>query len=187
MTIKKVLLQIGKYILATIILFIALVTLGKNMAIVKIQAGHDWLAIALYLGIPLISLFPKSYLNGLASMFLLTVCINFIFPKFNVSYGSAMPFGLGGTVMTNDGGNESKSLSGTYSSDIGGAESKLIVAGDTWYGENRESTTGGLLGNSVGKMNGNRIIDEYGQEIGYINGGTVYVTIGGQRITLKKE
>lgn len=187
MTIKKVFLLIGKYVLATIILFIALGTLGKNMAIVKIQAGHDWLAIALYLGIPLISLFPKSYFNGLASMFLLTVCINFIFPKFNISYGSAMPFGLGGTEMKSSGKNENKSLSGTYSSDIGGAESKLIVVGDTWYGENRESTTGGLLGNSVGKMNGNRIIGEYGQEVGYINGGTAYVTIGDQRFTLKKE
>lgn len=187
MTIKKVFLQIGKYILATIILFIALATLGKDMAIVKIQAGHDWLAIALYLGLPLISLFPKSYINGLVSMFLLTVCVNFIFPKFNVSYGSAMPFGLGNTEMKSSVGNESKSLSGTYSGDIGGADSKLIVVGDTWYGENTESTTGGLLGNSVGKMDGNRIIDEYGQEIGYINGGTAYVTIGGQRITLKKE
>lgn len=187
MGIKKILLQIAKYIFATVILFVSLGTLGKDMAIVKIQAGYDWLAIALYLGIPLISLLPKSYINGVFSMFLLAICINFILPKFNVSYGSALPFGMGKSEVKNNGTNESNVLSGTYTGDIGGAESKLIVVGDSWYGENRESTTGGFLGNSVGKMNGNRIINEYGQEIGYINDGTAYVNMGGQRVTLKKE
>lgn len=101
--------------------------------------------------------------------------------------GTNLPFGLGGIEINKSDEYENESINGTYTADIGGAYSSLTVIGDTWYGENREASMGGFLGNSTGMMDGNRIINEYGQEIGYINGNSAFISMGGQRIVLKKE
>lgn len=76
---------------------------------------------------------------------------------------------------------------GTYSTDENGVQVKIVVSPNKWYGEVIEGTTGGLISNEGGDVSNNSLYDQYGNEIGEIQGEEIKMAIQGQRVRLKKD
>lgn len=76
---------------------------------------------------------------------------------------------------------------GTYSTDENGVQVKIVVNPNKWYGEVIEGTTGRLISNEGGDVSNNSLYDQYGNEIGEIQGGEIKMNIQGQRVRLKKD
>lgn len=81
----------------------------------------------------------------------------------------------------------SNSINGTYISESGGVESSLTIMGDTWFGTHTETSFGNLLSSGSGIVDGNKIFDQYGRELGYISNGAAHVNLGGFQVTLQKK
>ena len=86
-----------------------------------------------------------------------------------------------------EGINNSESINGTYTSVYDGIESSLNVMGDSWYGTHVDTNMGNIIASSSGMIDGNKIYDEYGVELGYISNGRAYVNLGGMELTLVKK
>ncbi|MBK7344279.1 MAG: hypothetical protein IPJ06_15015 [Saprospiraceae bacterium] len=78
-------------------------------------------------------------------------------------------------------------INGTYISESDGFESSITIIGSYWFATNKETNFGNILSSGSGLVDGNRIYDEYGLELGYISNSSVYLNIGGYQLTLDKE
>ena len=114
------------------------------------------------------------------------------FIKFAISVGIIIAIG---NVWPEDGtsslsGNSSQTsgdYTGRYSGNDNGINVEIVVGQDRWYGEVIEGTTGSLISNEAGEVTNGSLYDQYGTEIGEINGSVLKISIQGQRIRLKKN
>ncbi len=70
---------------------------------------------------------------------------------------------------------------------ITGSQQSKQCTEDFLFGDHLEETRGDILNSSVGTMDGKNVIDEYGNIVGYVKNGNVYVTIGDERVTLSRN
>jgi hypothetical protein len=80
-----------------------------------------------------------------------------------------------------------QSINGTYRAETDGIESSVTIIGNTWYGTHIETNFGNIFASGAGTIDGNKIIDEYGIELGTVSNGKARVNVGGNQITLYKE
>lgn len=82
---------------------------------------------------------------------------------------------------------ENNNINGTYSAESGGVESSLTIIGNSWYGTHTETSFGNLISSGSGTVEGTKLFNQYGAEIGNVSNGTAYVNLGGTHISLNKN
>jgi len=160
----------------------------------KIRGEHEILAMVIAACLPLIMVFSKSLKKGFVYFVLSLFIANAVFPALDWSSGSPNPqFGQSNlfkprSVMSESmDSNESQTISGVYHGEDGGVTSKMIISGNSWYGETFMEASGALIASSAGTLDGTDIMDEYGTKIGYVGSGVAIVTINDSRVRLLKE
>lgn len=93
----------------------------------------------------------------------------------------------GNSSLSGNSSQTSGDYTGRYSGNDNGIDVEIVVGQDRWYGEVIEGTTGSLISNEAGEVTNGSLYDQYGTEIGEINGSVLKVSIQGQRIRLKKN
>ena len=189
---KSILLGILIYIAGFILLF-----LGAGYGfegIGKIRGEHETLALVITASLPLIMVFSKSLKIGFACFVLSLFIANAVFPSLDWSYGS--PYPKFGQMSLNErrpvlsesaDSDEPLTISGVYHGEEMGVTSKMIISGNSWYGETFMEATGALIASSAGTMDGTDIMDGYGTKIGNVGNGVAYVMINESRVRLMKE
>ena len=194
---KSILIGIGKYLLGfVLVVFGTIVFLSGTNDLMdssdryEYSAKYEYFFIAALLIPPILMVLNKNIFKGFLYMAVLCLAVNFALPTLGITNGSPYPGIFQKTGSRSNGGSSggsSNQISGTYSDNTGGAITTITIAGNSWYGEHREETTGALLGSSFGSMDGNDIIDEYGNKIGTVKNGRVRATIGGESVSLNRN
>lgn len=126
---------------------------------------------------PLIWAFSSNFFKGLARFTVMMLVVMYINkePLLKSSQGS-IEASKGPT-----------SYVGTYSGEDNGVEVKILVSPDRWYGEVIEGVTQQVISSEGGPLENKSLYDDYGNEIGSIQGDILRATIQGQRIRLTKD
>lgn len=165
---------IGIYLLSTCILYF----LGQREAFSNMSFDPTLLFLFVFLVPPLVWALSKNFFTGFIKYA--------VFVGIVVVIGNAWPEG-GISAVSGDSSQNSDDYTGRYSGNDNGIDVEIVVGQDRWYGEVIEGTTGSLISNEAGEVTNGSLYDQYGTEIGEINGSVLKVSIQGQRIRLKKN
>jgi len=81
----------------------------------------------------------------------------------------------------------SESIDGYYELVSGNDKCTLTITGSRWRSKCIETIWGQTIVSGNGTVQGNRLLGEYGNEVGYISGSSATINISGSGITLYKQ
>ncbi|MBL7784001.1 MAG: hypothetical protein JNM22_22385 [Saprospiraceae bacterium] len=174
----RVLLKIARFVGIYLLSFGIVYFLGRKGVFANGHFDPALFFLLIVLVLPLVWALSKNFFAGFIKYAVLigvVLVIDNVWPEGGLS------------TVSGDSFQNSGDYTGRYSGNDNGIDVEIVVGQDRWYGEVIEGTTGSLISNEAGEVTNGSLYDQYGTEIGEINGSVLKVSIQGQRIRLKKN
>ena len=170
----KILRFIGIYLLGFIIVYL----LSRENLFSSADLNPVLLLVYLFIVVPLVWAFSKSFFAG--------------FVKYAVMIGIMMLVSRVPSKYYTSGSSDESAQSalgyvGNYSANENGIQVKIMVTPTRWYSEIIDGSTGNLITSEAGEINEKSLYDQYGIELGKIEGNRLNISIQGQLVRLKKD
>ena len=170
----KILRFTGIYLLGITIVYM----LAKENLFSNADLNPVLIFLYLFIVVPLVWALSKNFFAG--------------FGKYAVLIGIMMLISRVPSKYYTSGSSDESSQSalgyvGNYSADENGIQVKVMVAPTRWYSEVIDGSTGNLITSEGGEINDKSLYDQYGNELGKIEGNRLNISIQGQLVRLKKD